>query len=145
MSIEEKLGDAEYFASTDYNQRLEEKAEAEYEEKAALADDTGERADRADLDTLIAQKDFTALYARAKEPLSEADALKLADVGDKDIHIALARNESITDRVARRLIGTVYLAHKNLLANPNLSDEVKEELKGHLAQNPIYRDLLEGI
>ena len=56
MSIEEKLGDTEYFASTDYNQRLEEKAETEYEEKVSLDDQRPSVELHSDLDTLIADK-----------------------------------------------------------------------------------------
>ena len=144
MSIEEKLGDTEYFASTDYNQRLEEKAETEYEEKVSLDDQRPSVELHSDLDTLIAEKNINALYDLAKEPLAEADALKLASFGDKDVHIALARNESITDTVAIKLIGTVYLAHKALFSNANVSADVKAKLKQHIAGNPMYNDLLQG-
>ena len=144
MSIEEKLGDTEYFASTDYNQRLEEKAENEYEEKVSLDEQTSAVGFHSDLDTLIAEKNINALYDLAKEPLAEADALKLASFGDKDVHIALARNESISDAVARQLIGTVYLAHKALLSNVNVSSDVKAALKQHITGNPMYNNLLQG-
>ena len=144
MSIEEKLGDTEYFASTDYNQRLEEQAEAEYEQKISTDAAQEDVALNSDIDTLIQERDINALYKLASEPLAEADALKLAALGDKDIHIALARNESIADAVALQLIGTVYLAHKALLSNPQTSEEVKQKLKQHLAGNAMYDELLKG-
>lgn len=144
MSIEEKLGDTEYFASTDYNQRLEEKAEAEYEEKISTAEQNLTTALNSDIDTLIAEKNINALYELAKEPLAEADALKLASFGDKDIYIALAKNESITDTVALKLIGTVYLVHKALLSHTKVSSDVKEKLKQHLSGTPMYNELLQG-
>ena len=144
MSMEEKLGDTEYFASTDYNQRLEEQAEAEYEQKISTDVAQESLALNGDIDTLIQERNINALYKLASKPLAEADALKLAALGDKDIHIALARNESITDSVASQLIGTVYLAHKALLSNPQISDEVKQKLKLHLAGNAMYDELLKG-
>jgi len=145
MSIEEKVGDTEYYASTDYNQRLEEKAEVEYEQKDTAEHQVAAVSLNMDIDTLIAQKEINALHKLASEPIIEADALKLIGFGDKDIHIAIARNDSITDTVGLKLIGTVYLVHKALLSNPVLSAEVKEKLKQHLAGNPIYSDLLQGV
>ena len=144
MSIEEKLGDTEYFASTDYNQRLEEKAEAEYEQKTNVDEVQKSTEVNNDIDTLIHERNINALYKLATEPLAEPDAAKLAALGDKDIHIALARNESITDAVALQLIGTVYMAHKELFLNPSVSSEVKAKLKQYLAGNAMYDDLLKG-
>ncbi|HIP19033.1 MAG TPA: hypothetical protein EYG78_06840 [Sulfurovum sp.] len=142
MSLDDKTGDTEYFASTDYNQRLEENAEAEYEQKDTQAEQAEAIAANEDIDTLIEQKDFNALYQIAAEPLSESDYFKLVGIGDKDIHIQLARNENITDVVAERLIGTVYLAHKALLLNPIVSEEVKDKLKERIKDNPTYANLL---
>ena len=142
MSLDDKTGDTEYFASTDYNQLLEENAEAEYEQKDTQTGRTEAIAANEDIDTLIEQKDFNALYKIAAESLTESDYLKLIDVRDKDIHIQLARNESITDTVSERLVGTVYLAHKALLLNPIVSEEVKAKLKKRIIDNPMYADLL---
>ena len=142
MSLDDKTGDTEYFASTDYNQRLEEKAEGEYEQKEIQAEQTKSVAAHEDIDALIEQKDFNTLYKIAAEPLAESDCLKLIDFGDKDIHIQLARNKSITDTVAERLIGTVYLAHKELLLNQSVSEEVKAKLKERIKDNPTYANLL---
>jgi len=144
MSSEEKLGDTEYFASTDYNQRLEEKAESEYEQKTDVDEVQKIATVNNDIDTLIHERNINALYKLANEPLAESDAAKLAALGDKDIHIALARNESITDAVSSQLIGTVYMAHKELLSNPSVSSEVKTKLKEYLTGNAMYDDLLKG-
>ncbi len=142
MSLDDKTGDTEYFASTDYNQRLEENAEAEYEQKDTQTGQTEAIAANEDIDALIKQKDFNALYRIAAEFLAESDYLKLVGIGDKDIHIQLARNENITDVVAERLIGTVYLAHKALLLNSIVSEEVKAKLKERIKDNPTYANLL---
>lgn len=142
MSIEENAGDTEYFASTDYNQRLEEKAETQYEQKTIETKSSNNSAAYSDIDALIETKNSSALYQMASLPLSESDMNKLVDLRNKDIHIVLARNESITDAIGLRLIGTVYLAHKSLLLNVHVSENVKSKLKDHLAGNPTYSDLL---
>ena len=77
MSLDDKTGDTEYFASTDYNQRLEEKAEGEYEQKEIQAEQTKAVAVHEDIDTLIKQKDFNTLYKIAAESLVESDYLNL--------------------------------------------------------------------
>lgn len=143
MSLDDKAGDTEYFASTDYNQRLEENAEAEYEQKDTQTEQTDALAANKNIDILIEQKDFNTLYQIAAEPLAESDYLKLIDFEDKDIHIQLARNASITDVVAERLIGTVYLAHKALMSNPSASEETKSKLRNYMNGNPTYADLLQ--
>ena len=145
MSIEDKTGDTEYFASTDYNQRLEENAETEYEQKDTQTEQTKAAIVDEDIDILIEQKDFNALYKIAAEPLTESDYLKLIDVRDKDIHIQLARNKNITNTVAERLIGTVYLAHKELLLNSCVSEESKDKLKKYIIGNPMYEKLLQEM
>lgn len=143
MSLDDKTGDTEYFASTDYNQRLEEKAESQYEQKDVEVKPTGTVAENANIDILIESKDTLSLYRLANESLSESDYLKLIALGNKDIHIQLARNENITDTVAEQLIGTVYLAHKELLFNQSVSEASKAKLKEYLMGNPIYTSLLQ--
>jgi len=142
MSIDDNTGDTEYFASTDYNQRLEEKAESQYEQKDTAIEKLDAIGVDKNIDMLIAQNDMPALSRLANEELAEADYIKLIDLRNKDLHIQLARNRYITDAVAKRLIGTVYLAHKELLLNPSVSDESKNKLKERIKDNPAYADLL---
>lgn len=142
MSIDDNTGDTAYFASTDYNQRLEEKAESQYEQKDTVIEKLEEAVDDKSIDKLIAKKDMPALSKLANEELVEADYIKIINLGNKDLHIQLARNKYITDTVAKRLIGTVYLAHKELLLNPSVSNETKNKLKERIKGNPTYADLL---
>lgn len=138
-------GDTEYFASTDYNQRLEEKAEALFETKIALIEESKDikTSNTSDIEDAIKEYNLNVLYNMASKALNEDDYLKLLEIKDKDIYIQLARNTNITDAVAEKLIGTVYLAHKNLLENPSISENMKSKLIQKLTENPvIYRNLL---
>lgn len=143
--MESLLGDTEYYASTDYNQRLEQKAEAMYEEKTAVVEEKIDvkSSHSSDIEEAIANYNLNVLYSMASKALTNDDYMKLLTLNDKDIHIQLARNTNISDQIAEKLIGTVYLAHKNLLENPAVGQEVKNKLIEKLKEMPsIYRDIL---
>lgn len=143
--MDDKLGDTEYYASTDYNQRLEEQAELFFEAKNNSDDkyEIQELNSPSDIDVYIANNNLNELYKIASNALCENDFIKLINLNDKDLHIQIARNTSITSKVAEQLIGTVYLAHKNLLENPTLDTQVKSKLINKLNENAhIYKDLI---
>jgi len=108
----------EFYKSTDYNQRLE----MEKEENIKI---------------LQSQKKKEVIEQ------NEIDFEKILKKGNKDDYIYLSKQD-IDDKIARNLIGTVYLVHKNLLQNNNVSDEVKSELKEYLKNKnmDIYNDIL---
>jgi len=96
------------------------------------------------IDELIANNKLDALYQTASKNLSESDFQKLVDLNDKDICIRIASNTAITDSIAEKLIGTVYLAHKALLMNHSVGDAVKSRLLDKLKQMPsMYQELIE--
>lgn len=96
------------------------------------------------IDELIANKDLLALYQMASKRLSESDFQKLLAINDKDILIRIANNPSVTDSVAEKLIGTVYLAHKGLLINPSVGDAIKARLLERLRQMPnMYQEMID--
>lgn len=138
--MESLLGDTEYYASTDYNQRLEQKAEVIYEEKTAVVEEqvVEKSSHSSDIEEAIANYNLNVLYSMASKALTNDDYMKLLTINDKDIHIQLARNTNISDQVAEKLIGTVYLAHKNLLENPAVGQEVKNKLIEKLKEMPAF-------
>lgn len=146
--MNENEGDTEYFASTDYNQRLEQKAEALFETKSSLIEESKDikSSNSSDIEDAIKNYNLNILCSMASKALDEADYLKLLEINDKDIYIRLSCNTNITDSVAEKLIGTVYLAHKNLLENPSIGEGVKSKLIQKLNEKPfIYHDLINNI
>lgn len=142
--MNEKFGDTEYFASTDYNQRLEEKAESFFQEKLELRNED-KNLDNTTLLEAIQKYDLNTLTKLASSNLQENEFIELMNIGDKDIYIQLAKNPNITDKVADRLIGTVYLAHKELMQNLNIGDDIKNKLLKYMRErsSSIYKDILE--
>ncbi|MGE4397369.1 MAG: hypothetical protein AB7D34_08010 [Sulfurimonas sp.] len=142
--MDDNFGDTSYFASTDYNQRLEEKAESIYETKTSNIEDTVINKYDNSLDSSIANRNLSELLKYASSKLTEEEYLKLIQLNDKDILIHLSRNTNISNIIAEKLIGTVYLVHKELMQNIVVSIDIKDKLVNFMrTKYNIYSELIE--
>lgn len=69
------------------------------------------------------------------EDFDDATYDRLLSLNDKDIKIQLAKNQNISDSIARKLMDGVYQVLKNLLENKVLSHGVKEEIIDYISNN----------
>ncbi len=108
----------EFYKNTDYNQRLEMQREED-------------------------KKILNSQVKNEEKEQNKIDFEELLKKGNKDDFIYLSK-QKIDDKIARSLIGTVYLAHKKLLQNSNVSNDIKDELREYLKNKnmDIYNDIL---